>query len=81
MKSLVSCTLKSISKVALSLKDTEKFQYIGMGGLGKSRGTGTRADNNNNYSDNDFVAPGLGGMGYSRRLYKKTILNYKFIKD
>ncbi len=35
---------------------------------------------NINFSDNDFIRAGLGGMGYSRRLYKKTIPNYKFSK-
>jgi hypothetical protein len=31
-------------------------------------------------SDNDFIRDGLGGMGYSRKSYKKTIPNCKFIK-
>jgi hypothetical protein len=30
-------------------------------------------------NDNDFIEAGLIGMGYSCRLYKKTIPNYKFI--
>ncbi len=33
-----------------------------------------------NSNDNDFIGVGLGGMGYSRRSYKKTIPNYKFIR-
>jgi hypothetical protein len=34
-----------------------------------------------NYNDNNFIRVSLGGMGYSRRSYKKTIPNYKFIKS
>jgi hypothetical protein len=30
-------------------------------------------------NDDDFIKAGLGGMGYSCRLYKKTIPNCKFI--
>ncbi len=33
-----------------------------------------------NYSDDDFVRVGLGGVGYSRRLYKKTGPDCKFIR-
>jgi hypothetical protein len=33
-----------------------------------------------NFSDNDFIGACLGGMGYSCRLYKKTIPNCKFIR-
>jgi hypothetical protein len=33
-----------------------------------------------NYSDNNFIEACLAGMGYSCRLYKKTIPNYKFIR-
>jgi len=28
----------------------------------------------------DFIEAGLGGMGYSRKSYKKIIPNYKFIR-
>jgi hypothetical protein len=35
----------------------------------------------NNFSDDDFIGAGLGGMAYSCRLYKKTIPNCKFIKS
>jgi hypothetical protein len=31
-------------------------------------------------SDDDFIEAGLDGMVYSRRLYKKTIPNCKFIR-
>jgi hypothetical protein len=34
----------------------------------------------NYFSDDDFIGVGLGGMGYSCRLYKKIISNCKFIK-
>ncbi len=34
----------------------------------------------NYFTNNDFIGVGLGGMGYSCRSYKKTILNCKFIK-
>jgi hypothetical protein len=34
----------------------------------------------NYFSDNDFIEAGLSGMGYSRRSYKKTIPNCKFIR-
>jgi hypothetical protein len=30
-------------------------------------------------SDDEFIGASIGGMGYSRKSYKKTILNYKFI--
>jgi hypothetical protein len=33
-----------------------------------------------NFSDDDFIGVGLARMGYSCRLYKKTIPNCKFIK-
>jgi hypothetical protein len=33
-----------------------------------------------NSSDNDFIEASLGGMGYSCRLYKKSIPNCKFIR-
>jgi len=33
-----------------------------------------------NSNDDDFIEASLGGMGYSCRLYKKTIANCKFIK-
>jgi hypothetical protein len=33
-----------------------------------------------NFSEDDFIGVGLGEMGYSRRLYKKTIPNSKFIR-
>jgi hypothetical protein len=29
----------------------------------------------------DFIRDGLGGMGYSRRLYKKTIPNSNLLED
>jgi hypothetical protein len=32
------------------------------------------------FDDNDFIRAGLGGMGYCRRLYKKTIPSCKFIR-
>ncbi len=32
-----------------------------------------------NSNDDDFIRVGLGGMGYSCRLYKKTIPNCGFI--
>jgi hypothetical protein len=31
-------------------------------------------------NDDDFIGDGLGGMGCSCKLYKKTIPNYKFIR-
>ncbi len=34
----------------------------------------------NNSNDNDFIGLGLGGMGYNRRSYKKTIPKCKFIR-
>ncbi len=34
-----------------------------------------------NFSDNDFIWTGLGGMGYNQRLYKKIISNCKFIRS
>ncbi len=37
--------------------------------------------NFNSTSDNDFIGVGLGGMGYNRMPYKKTIPNYKLIKS
>jgi len=36
---------------------------------------------NSNSNDNDFIETSLGGMRYSFRSYKKTIPNYKFIRD
>jgi hypothetical protein len=33
-----------------------------------------------NYSDNDFIIDELGGMGYSHRVYKKTVPSCKFIR-
>ncbi len=32
-----------------------------------------------NSNDDDFIGAGLGGMGYSRKSYEKTIPNCKFI--
>jgi len=34
----------------------------------------------NYFTDHDFIGVGLGGMGYSCRLYKKIISNCKFIR-
>jgi hypothetical protein len=34
-----------------------------------------------NSSDDDFIGAGLDGIGYSHRLYKKIIPNYKFIRN
>jgi hypothetical protein len=34
-----------------------------------------------NSSDDEFIRVGLGGMGYSCKLYKKIIPNFKFIKS
>jgi hypothetical protein len=36
--------------------------------------------NHSNSSDDDFIGPSLGGMGYYRRWYKRTISNCKFIR-
>jgi hypothetical protein len=36
--------------------------------------------NHSNSSDDDFIGPILGGMGYYRRSYKRTISNCKFIR-
>jgi len=33
------------------------------------------------FSDDDFIRDGLGGMGYSCKLYKKTIPNCKLEVD
>ncbi len=33
-----------------------------------------------NYNDNDFIIDGLGGTGYSHRVYKKIVPSYKFIR-
>jgi hypothetical protein len=33
----------------------------------------------NKSRDDDFIGASLSGMGYSRRSYKNTIPNYKFI--
>jgi len=35
----------------------------------------------NYFNHDDFIWVGLGGMGYSCRLYKKTISNCKFIRS
>ncbi len=33
-----------------------------------------------NFSDDDFIGAGLGGMGYSHRSYEKTIPDCKFLR-
>jgi hypothetical protein len=61
--------------------DLKKNQLGGaLGNIYVSSNYGCYNHNISNSHDDDFFGVSLGGMGYSHRLYKKTIPNCKFIK-